>query len=155
MNRKAFYVSCLVVVVMSLAVGYGIVQARKGGRSQNPHQHRQPSEEILRSAKEKYKEDQRIIDGSKEPEKIPDHLAFELFMRSLIPKNDTDENEKRRVRLFAMDAGFNEGEAEVVVFLAAEFGKQIRELDMEATRIYAGVRSVNNERRMAQHSGCI
>jgi hypothetical protein len=75
------------------------------------------------------------VSGQYDPQAIPDHVAFELFMRSLIPNSETDERELRRVKLYARDAGLEDHEVFWMLKAAREFGKQIGELDKQATVI--------------------
>lgn len=103
--------------------------------SQSQDQHKTHKLNAEQTAEiEKFQERPGTIKGSDNPGAIPDHVAFELFLRSLVPQSN-DPLEQKRVRLYARDAGFVGGEEDILLKLALDFNNQISLLDSQAAAI--------------------
>jgi hypothetical protein len=70
------------------------------------------------------------VDGAINPELIPDHVAYEVFLRSLTA-DEKDAIGQRRARAFAEDAGLRGTEADDLLTAAAEFEQSITSLDSQ------------------------
>lgn len=77
----------------------------------------------------------RIVDGSKTPELIPDQAAQEVFLRSLVAKLDEGEAGQRRVRAFAEETGLKGAEVDALLALAQNFVAGVSVLDNQVKEI--------------------
>lgn len=74
-----------------------------------------------------------VIDGAKNPEKIPDHIAYSL-MFDLIAGRET-ETEKHRVRYYIKQIGLNDGDVDTVINAAEEYYQRVSVLGNQAKKI--------------------
>lgn len=133
--RTIHYLSLLAVGVLVvgvyLVINGGWATAKSFQAQDNHHDSALPSLNTAVAAQDR----PGTVSGQNDPQAIPDHVAFELFLRSLIPNSETDERELRRVKLYARDAGLEEGEESWLLNAAREFGRQIGSLDKQAAEI--------------------
>lgn len=114
--RNLIFVS-FVIVALTLSAIFGF--AKYSDRA--THNHPQQSD--------------RIVDGSKTPELIPDHAAQEVFLRSLVARPDEGEAGQRRVRAFAEETGLKGTEVDALLALAQNFVARVSALDNQVKGI--------------------
>jgi hypothetical protein len=138
MKPRTLYSLTLLAVAVLVVAGYVVMNGgwvtAKSLQAQDTHQHHNSVLSPLNPAVAA-QDRPGTVSGQNDPQAIPDHVAFELFLRSLIPNSETDERELRRVKLYARDAGIEEGGEFWLLNAAREFGRQIGELDKQATVI--------------------
>ncbi len=136
MKPRIIYAFSLLAVAVLVVAGYVVMNGgwAKSLQAQDTHQRHNTALSPLNTVVAA-QDRPGTVSGQNDPQAIPDHVAFELFLRSLIPNFETDERELRRVKLYARDAGIEEGEEFWLLNAAREFGRQIGELDKQATAI--------------------
>lgn len=127
---SAFVIGAILAISLVLVKGQGSIVT--SAQSQDAHGQHMTDSQIR---PEQVRDRPGTISGEAEPNRIPDHVAFELFMRSLIPQGDDNELEQRRVSLYAQDAGFEEGETIFLLLAARDLNKQLEVLDKQAAEI--------------------
>ncbi len=77
------------------------------------------------------------IDGSKNPELIPDELAYKMVLLSLIePQNPTDAQKARQGAKIRM-TGLSDGDAAALLATVGEFRDQLATIDSQVAQIHA------------------
>lgn len=74
-----------------------------------------------------------VIDGSKNPEKIPDHVAYALLF-DLIAGRET-EAERNRIRAYLRQTGLGDSDANAMIAAAEEYQRRETVLAQQADRI--------------------
>jgi hypothetical protein len=75
------------------------------------------------------------IDGAKNPELIPDEVAFRLVFLGLAEREEATEAENARFRAKIASAGLDEEDTEALFRVLANFHKQLDELNAKAQEI--------------------
>lgn len=115
MRKLMFAVFAICTLLIGSVVGFAVY----GSKADHKHL-QQPS---------------RVVDGSKNPELIPNHAAQEVFLRSLVAKPDEGEAGQRRIRAFAEDTGLKGPEVDALLDLAQDFVGQVSTLDKQVKEL--------------------
>jgi hypothetical protein len=76
------------------------------------------------------------IDGAKNPELIPDDVAYRLIFLAFAMPEDATAEQKARARGKINSIGFNDDDADAFLRLLAEFHKGLVPIDTEVAEIY-------------------
>jgi hypothetical protein len=76
-----------------------------------------------------------VIDGSKNPNLIPDVVAHEVLLRQLSTGDDGEDKDWKIRNSYLKWAGFDEVQSAALKFAAADFKKQIAALDQQVATI--------------------
>jgi hypothetical protein len=75
------------------------------------------------------------INGADTPDLIPEAVAYEFFLRSLVPDPAEGAKARERVRSFAMQVTQDETEIYELLFAAQNFERRVAELDKQVKQI--------------------
>ncbi len=74
-----------------------------------------------------------VIDGAKNPEKIPDHVAYSLFFRMICCRKDAEEQSQGRA--YVRRLGLDETGIDTLIAMAEEFYQRIAVVEIQAAEI--------------------
>ena len=77
------------------------------------------------------------IDGAKNPELIPDDVAYRLVLLAVAEREDATDAQKARFRAKIASAGLNAEDTEALRLILAAFQKQLDALNAQANQILA------------------
>jgi hypothetical protein len=144
-KSRRMFAALLVVAVVGLC-GYQMSTAKKYSSGKSKASTTPATQPVLPSSRAQQTE---LIDGSKNPEKIPDHVAYGMIFRVI--GNTNKENEKKNIRAYINQLGLgaqkciscdkegrddpNDPDSDALIAAAQAYNRQVSSLDMQAKAI--------------------
>jgi hypothetical protein len=121
----------LLVIALIIAIGVMPLVGSGSGKSSNPN-----SASVMKKFQKKnVKPDPPgTIDGAQNPQAIPDHAAYGVVLRMLMPRQNSDF-EERRALAWAQTAGLDYAAAIELYAVATEFGRRIKPVDQQINEV--------------------
>ena len=121
----------LLVFGLIVAVSLIALVVSGSGKSSNPN-----SASVMKKVQKKdVKPDPPgTIDGARHPQAIPDHAAYAVIFRMLMPQQNTDF-EKRRALAWAYNAELDEAAANKLYEVVTEFARRIKPVDQQINEV--------------------
>lgn len=120
-------------LVFSLIIAIGVMPlvGSGSGKSSNP---KSASAMKKFQKKDVQPDPPGTINGAQNPQVIPDHAAYGVVLRMLMPRQNSDF-EKNRSLAWAKNVGLDEAAANKLSAVAADFGTRIKPIDRQINEV--------------------